>query len=167
MDNDFGYNDLAEERSLNLGCSPRMAHGRAGVLDYPENASTEVLPVEQDIPYYLKETYYWAYVSPRNVLLLDREIVVSTILWGQHLRLQGAAFSEILPGQKVLQPAAVYGSFGPNLARHIGPDGKLEITDINPIQVTNCRKKLQDFPHASARLADARDPGGGPYDVVC
>ncbi|NOX39886.1 MAG: class I SAM-dependent methyltransferase [Alphaproteobacteria bacterium] len=119
------------------------------------------------LPYYLKETYYWAYVSPRNVGLLDRDIVVSTILWGQHLALQRAAFAEILPGQSVLQPASVYGSFVPNLARHIGENGRLDVVDINPIQVTSCRKKLKDFPQASIRLADARYPGKGLYDVVC
>lgn len=120
-----------------------------------------------DIPYYLKETYNWAYVNPRNVKLLDHELVVSFILWGQHMRLQSAAFTEIEPGQKVLQPASVYGDFAPNLARHIGPQGSLVVTDINPIQVELCRRKMIDLPGATVRRADARNPGGGPYDVVC
>ena len=41
-----------------------------------------------EIPDYLQDTYYWAYINPRNVRLLDREIVVRTILWQQHNRLQ-------------------------------------------------------------------------------
>ena len=38
------------------------------------------------IPAYLQDIYYWAYLNPRNVRLLDRELVVSVILWGQHRR---------------------------------------------------------------------------------
>ena len=36
-----------------------------------------------EIPSYLRDVYYWAYLNPRNVKLLDREIVVSVILRGQ------------------------------------------------------------------------------------
>ena len=125
------------------------------------------LAAKPALPYYLKQTYYWAYVNPNNVKLLDRDLVVSVILWGQHLRLQRAAFSEIKPGQRVLQPASVYGSFCPNLAKHIGPLGNLEILDIAPVQVSGCRAKLKDLPQASIRLADARNPGDSLYDVVC
>ncbi|MFC1696021.1 hypothetical protein ACFL1C_07855, partial [Pseudomonadota bacterium] len=52
-----------------------------------------------EIPAYLQETYYWAYINPRNVRLLDREFVVRTILWQQHRKLQKLAFAEIQPGQ--------------------------------------------------------------------
>ena len=34
------------------------------------------------IPDYLRDTYYWAYLSPLGVALLDHPIVVWTILWG-------------------------------------------------------------------------------------
>jgi ubiquinone/menaquinone biosynthesis C-methylase UbiE len=120
-----------------------------------------------NIPAYLQDVYYWAYLNPRNVRLLDRELVVSVILWGQHRRLQRAAFTELPPGQRVLQPASVYGDFSHNLARHLGSRGRLEVTDIAPIQVASCRRKLRGLPHASARCADARHPDGGPYDAVC
>ncbi len=63
------------------------------------------------IPDYLQKTYYWAYLNPRNVKLLDREWIVRTILWQQHHRLSQAAISEIEPGQNVLQRACVYGNF--------------------------------------------------------
>ena len=162
MNTDFGFNELPEGRSLHQNSLPRSATALSA--DTAFAPSRDELP---DIPYYLKDTYYWAYVSPRNVGLLDRDIVVSTILWGQHLRLQRAAFSEIKPGQSVLQPASVYGSFVPNLARHIGEKGRLDVIDINPIQVTSCRKKLQGLPQATIRLADARKPGDKLYDVVC
>lgn len=120
-----------------------------------------------EIPSYLHNVYYWAYLDPRNIRLLDRELVVSVILWGQHRRLQRATFAELTPGQRVLQPASVYGDFSPNLARHLGPRGRLEITDIAPVQVSRCRHKLRGFPQASVRCADARSPGGAPYDAVC
>lgn len=162
METNFAYTKLPDERRLR----PESPAGAAVAIgaDQDLRDGKDEMP---DIPYYLKETYYWAYVSPRNVAWLDREIVVSTILWGQHLKLQRAAFAEIKPGQTVLQPASVYGSFVPNLARHIGPSGKLEVIDVNPIQVTGCRRKLAGLPQATVRLADARHPGGGLYDVVC
>ncbi len=119
------------------------------------------------VPDYLKETYYWAYLNPRNVDLLDRPLVVSTILWGYDRCLRRAAFAEIEPGQKVLQAACVYGDFSPALARHVGPRGSLEVVDVSPVQVANCWRKLQHIPQATARLADAAAPGGGPYDAVC
>ncbi|VAW17504.1 hypothetical protein MNBD_ALPHA12-1821 [hydrothermal vent metagenome] len=162
VETNFAYSKLPDQRVVRSKSSTSATVAIGSDIVQPE--VKEEMP---DIPYYLKETYYWAYVSPRNVGWLDREIVVSTILWGQHLRLQRAAFAEIKPGQKVLQPASVYGNFVPNLARHIGRDGKLDVIDINPIQVSGCRRKLAGLPQASVRLADARNPGGGVYDVVC
>ena len=119
------------------------------------------------IPDYLQKVYYWAYLNPRNVRLLDRRVVVWAILWGNDHRLQRAAFEELEPGIRVLQPASVYGDFAPNLAKHLGPDGKLDVVDVAPVQVESCRRKLTGFPHASVRVADAVNPGGGPYDAVC
>jgi SAM-dependent methyltransferase len=153
-----------DEQSRRSNSPSRTAVATRADLAFADTPAPAPAP---GIPYYLQDTYYWAYVNPRNVRLLDRDIVVSIILWGQHLRLQRAAFAEIRPGQRVLQPASVYGSFGPNLARHVGPGGRLDILDINPIQVTSCRRKLRGLPQASIRLADARNPGGGLYDVVC
>ena len=119
------------------------------------------------IPAYLRDNYDWAYLNPHNVRFFDREWVVSLILWGQHRRLQGAAFAELTPGQRVLQPAAVYGDFSPALARHLGSTGRLDITDIAPIQVARCRRKLLGVPQASVRLADARIAGGVRYNAAC
>ena len=59
-------------------------------------------PAATEVPAYLRETYNWAYLNPRNVKLIDREMVVKVILWGQHLRLRREAFAELDPGQKVL-----------------------------------------------------------------
>lgn len=122
---------------------------------------------EPEIPYYLQETYYWAYVNPRNVRLLDREIVVRTILWQQHRKLQKLAFSEILAGQRVLQPASVYGSFAPNLATHIGPNGHLDVVDVAPAQIHGLKRKLAAFDWASVHHSNILDFEARSYDVVC
>jgi ubiquinone/menaquinone biosynthesis C-methylase UbiE len=119
-----------------------------------------------EIPDYLQDTYYWAYINPRNVRLLDREIVVRTILWQQHNRLQRLAFAEIEPGQRVMQPASVYGSFGPNLARHVGPEGQVDIVDVARVQVDSATRKLEPYPWARAHHANCLDFDHGPYDVV-
>ncbi|MGW8319488.1 MAG: pyridoxal-phosphate dependent enzyme, partial [Candidatus Promineifilaceae bacterium] len=53
------------------------------------------------------------------------------------MRLLGA---EIRPGDSVLQPASVYGSFAPNLARHIGPTGRLDVVDVAAVQVQSATR---------------------------
>lgn len=119
------------------------------------------------VPDYLSEIYHWAYLSPRNAALLDREPVVSAILWGQHRRLQRAAFAEIEPGSKAFLPAHVYGGFLRNLAHQVGPEGRLDVADVSPTQVDLCCRKTEGLPWVTVRHADARRPRGGPYDVVC
>ena len=94
------------------------------------------------------------------------EIVVRTILWQQHNRLQRLAFSEIEPGQRVMQPASVYGSFGPNLAKHVGPNGHLDIIDVAKIQVNSATRKLEPYAWAHAHHANCLDWKRGPYDVI-
>jgi ubiquinone/menaquinone biosynthesis C-methylase UbiE len=145
------------------------------------NSTADILPVTglganefvtestapPEIPSYLQEVYYWAYLNPRNVRLLDRELVVKTILWFQHVRLRNAAFSELEPGSQVMQPACVYGDFSPCLARHIGPRGSLEVVDVAPIQLEGCSRKLAEFPQASVRLANSADLGARKYEAIC
>ncbi|MGD8383910.1 MAG: rhodoquinone biosynthesis methyltransferase RquA [Lysobacterales bacterium] len=156
----------------NVGSSTRQA--RTAQTAVTPGASAAEAPVslhvvadKPQIPAYLQDTYYWAYINPRNVRLLDREIVVRTILWQQHNRLQQLAFAEIGEGQSVLQPAAVYGSFSANLAQHVGPRGSLDVIDVAEIQVVNTRRKLKDFPQATVHHANALQLGSKPYDVVC
>lgn len=120
-----------------------------------------------EIPDYLQEIYYWAYLNPRNVRLLDRELVVKTILWFQHNRLRNAAFADLEPGSDVLQPACVYGDFSVELAKHIGPGGQLEVVDVAPVQLEGCSRKLAEFPQASVRLANSIRLGERKYDAIC
>lgn len=119
------------------------------------------------IPKYLSATYSWAYLSPRWLRLLDSQLVVSAILWGNYRRLCEAAIREIERSERVLQPACVYGGFSAALARRVGPAGRLDVIDVAPLQVENCRRKLDAYPQARVRHADAAAPGGEPYDAVC
>lgn len=119
------------------------------------------------IPDYLQDTYYWAYINPRNVKLLDRESVVRTILWQQHRRLQKLAYADIDPGKRVLQVASVYGSFSANLAQHLGPTGSLDVVDVAEVQVNNLRKKLRHLPQARVHHGNVLHLEARPYDVVC
>ncbi len=121
---------------------------------------------EASIPKYLQDTYYWGYLNPRNVSLLDHEFVVKSILWWQHKRLRAAAFAEISPASRVLQAAAVYGDFSRDLADHIGHGGELKIIDVAPIQVRNTKIKLSAYPQAQVELADASTFNDQPFDVV-
>lgn len=119
-----------------------------------------------DIPNYLKASYTWAYLDRRNACLLDRELIVAGILFGNHGRLRRAVLDEVFPGQSVLQAAHVYGRLIPELARRIGPAGSLDVLDIVPLQAALCRRKLRGYPHARVRVADAAEPGEAVYDVV-
>jgi len=119
------------------------------------------------IPDYLQKTYRWAYLDARNASYLDHEVVVKTILWRQHRRLEQAAFAEIEPGQHVLQSACVYGNFSRALIEHIGPEGRLEVVDVAEVQVRNCRHKLAAYGNASVRHQDVLHLRGESADVVC
>lgn len=119
------------------------------------------------VPEYLERTYTWAYLRPTSVWLLDRPQVVNTILWGNYRRLLRAALAEMRPGQRVYQPACVYGDFSHQIADFLGPDGNLDVGDVAPVQVENSRRKLRNCKNARVHLWDAADEGPGGYDTVC
>jgi len=119
------------------------------------------------IPDYLEETYHWAYLSKLGRVLLDRSVVVSGILWGNAGRLIRATTDELRSGERVLQPACVYGSFSRQLAAAVGGDGSLDVIDVAPIQVQHCRRKLKDFPQARVHLANAATWDDYDYHAVC
>lgn len=118
------------------------------------------------VPDYLERHYWWAYLRPASLRIFDHPAVTSAILWGQYRRLTRAALAEIAPATRVLQIACVYGDLSPRLAAHLGPGGALDVIDIAPIQVANAKGKLDRFPNAQVRQADATDPGPGSYDAV-
>jgi ubiquinone/menaquinone biosynthesis C-methylase UbiE len=118
------------------------------------------------VPSYLRDVYSWAYLTPRLAGWLDRQVVVQTILWGNAQRLIGDVLAEVKPGDRVFQPAAVYGDFSRQLAARIGSTGQLEVRDIAPLQVSLTRRKLADLPQAHVSRGDAADPDEQRVDVV-
>src|SRR5206468_1552757 len=78
------------------------------------------------IPEYLSSAYAWAYLSRWIARLLAQDAVVNAILLGSRRRLRRAALAEIVPGQKMLQAAHVYGCLIPELAGRIGQSGRLD-----------------------------------------
>jgi Methyltransferase domain len=119
------------------------------------------------LPDYLVKTYSWAYLNPASLLLFDNPIFLTGILWGNLPRLVRTACVEFSSGQHVLQAACAYGNLSTELAARLGSDGRLDVIDIAPLQVAHVQRKLSDFPHARARVADATAPSGGIYDGVC
>ena len=90
----------------------------------------------RQVPTYLREVYSWAYLTPSLAKVLDRQSVVEAILWGNARRLVARVVSEIEPGWRVLQPAAVYGNLSRELlAAALGPNGSLMVSDVAPLQV--------------------------------
>jgi SAM-dependent methyltransferase len=118
------------------------------------------------LPAYLQDVYSWAYLTPWLAGWLDRQVVVQTILWGNAQRLIGDVVTEMKPGDRVFQPAAVYGDFSRQVAAKIGLSGQLEVRDIAPLQVDLTRRKLADLPQAHVSRGDAADPHEERADVV-
>ncbi|RBB95664.1 methyltransferase, partial [Pseudomonas sp. MWU12-2115] len=66
-------------------------------------------PYYEGVPDYMTEVYDWAYVNPRRAALLDRNLVVSTLLFLNDQRLMRRYLHQIQPGMRVWQVAHVYG----------------------------------------------------------
>jgi len=102
-------------------------------------------PASPEIPSYLEDTYWWAYLRPKSIWLFEREWLVNLILWGNMRRLTEAVLEEFNQKEpmSMLQVACVYGDFSNRLTTHIGQaESTLHILDIAPIQLDNVRKKL-------------------------
>ncbi len=153
--------------SESAGASREVFQDTGNHPSLAQSAPALLRAVAPRIPDYLQKTYWWAYLNPRNVRYLDRELVVKTILWRQHGRLKQAVLAEIEPGQRVLQSACVYGNFSPALADHIGPGGRLEVVDVAEVQVLNCRRKLTEYKHAIVRHENVLHLRDESFDAVC
>ncbi len=130
------------------------------------NTEGVVVPLNGEVPDYLRDTYTWAYLSSLGTRLFDHQVIVNAILWGNARRLIRWVTEVLEPGQRVMQPAAVYGQFSRTVADTLGPDGHLEVSDVAPIQVALTRRKLSGVAQAEVACIDATTPGRGPYDAV-
>lgn len=103
-----------------------------------------------DIPDYLREVYWWAYLHPAAVRLFERDWLINLILWGNFRRLRDAALAALGEriDRRILQVACVYGDFTPRLVDRLTDGGSLDVVDVAPIQLANLRRKLP----ADARL---------------
>jgi SAM-dependent methyltransferase len=142
--------------------SPKLSAAIENQAEATESLETK----NPGVPDYLKNVYQWAYLDPRNAQLLDRELVVNTILWGNSKRLRQAVLDEISAGDSILQAAHVYGDLIPEIAAKTGSQGNLDVVDIAPLQASLAEKKLAQFTHAKVRIADASQPSQKQYDLV-
>ena len=144
-----------------------MSSDRTPVATLAQQSSEEdgwsdstTLPEPPEIPAYLEETYWWAYLRENSLWFFERPWVVNLILWGNMRRLADEVLSEtqLAPRIKVLQLACVYGSFSNRLAEHIGKSGSsLDIVDVAPIQLGNARRKLAEHRNVHYRHEDSSD----------
>jgi len=112
-----------------------------------------------DIPEYLEETYWWAYLHPTAVNFFERQWLVNLILWGNFARLRDAALDEIGPsfeGQN-LQVACVYGDFSQRAASRLSKESRLDIVDVAPVQLENVKKKVASFSNVFLHHDDSAD----------
>jgi ubiquinone/menaquinone biosynthesis C-methylase UbiE len=121
-----------------------------------------------EIPAYLVETYWWAYVHPRAVRIFERQWLVNAILWGNFGRLRDAALEGLgadLRG-RTLQVACVYGDLTEKLSCRVPADGELDVVDVLPVQVDNLKRKLPADTAVKIGLGNssALDAGSGTYD---
>jgi ubiquinone/menaquinone biosynthesis C-methylase UbiE len=109
------------------------------------------------IPPYLTKTYWWAYVHPRAVHLFERQWLVNLILWGNFAHLRNVALNALgspLDG-RTLQIACVYGDLTERLIAQLGPDARLDVVDILPIQLRNLARKLPNPDGATLLLRNS------------
>ena len=103
-----------------------------------------IRPEADEVPAYLADTYWWAYVHPRAVYIFERQWLVNLILWGNFNRLREAALDalgEQLDG-RTLQIACVYGNLTRRMLGRLAPQGQVDVIDILPIQLENLKRKL-------------------------
>ena len=101
--------------------------------------------VAPEVPAYLNDVYWWAYVHPNAIRVFERQWLVNAILWGNYRLLRDAAMDALgqaLPG-RTLQIGCAYGDVTRTLwGRAKAGGGRLDVVDVLPTQLENLRKKL-------------------------
>lgn len=125
-------------------------------------------PYYDGVPDYMVDVYDWAYVNPVKARLLDRNLVVSTLLFLNDQRLMRRYLDRIRPGSRVWQVAHVYGDLVQRAADKVGPSGSFTLTDITPVQIEHALGKLAAREQAKVVRADAASwRAEAPFDLVC
>jgi ubiquinone/menaquinone biosynthesis C-methylase UbiE len=98
-----------------------------------------------EIPGYLEEYYWWAYVHPNAVRVFERQWLVNALLWGKYPSLRDAALDALgdpLHG-RTLQIGCAYGDISNRLCDGVSAgSGDLDVVDALPVQLENLRNKL-------------------------
>jgi len=122
----------------------------------PAPCPSPVAPALQ-VPKYLEQVYWWAYVHPKAVQVFERDWLVNTILFGNYGHLRDSALAEL--GDKItgrtLQLACVYGDLTVRLRNRLAPDATLDVVDILPVQLGNLRRKLPADERVTLTQGDA------------
>jgi len=122
------------------------------------DTGSEAVIAAPEIPEYLQDTYWWAYLHPKSFYFFEREWVVNLILWGNMKRLTDSVLKELLlePQSRVLQVACVYGDFSNRVAAHLGKSGShLDIVDVAPIQIKNIKEKTAPHQNVGVHHQDS------------
>ena len=124
--------------------------------------------MELPVPWYLAQSYWWAYVHPRAVRLFERQWLVNLILWGNFGALCDAALDALgarLDG-RTLQVACVYGNLTERLRGRLAMSGSLDVVDILRVQLDNLARKLPADPRFRLIHGDsaALDISSATYD---
>jgi ubiquinone/menaquinone biosynthesis C-methylase UbiE len=131
---------------------------RIPLVSASTSVSASVSAPAPEIPAYLQDTYWWAYLHPRSFYFFERDWVVNLILWGNMKRLTETVLEEmsVKPHSRVLQVACVYGDFSNRVAEHLGKsNSSLDIVDVAPIQVDNIKKKIADHDNVGVHHQDS------------
>ena len=134
--------------------------------NYEDNYEDLKEEFEIETPNYLKEIYYWAYLNPKNVPLLDNMFVYNLILFGNGYKLMNEYLLEIKEGINMLQIAHVYGNITQKIAEKIGSNGKLDLIDVADIQIARAKEKLKKYDNVEIWKQDASTMIFRKYDVI-
>ncbi|MBM3556141.1 MAG: class I SAM-dependent methyltransferase [Alphaproteobacteria bacterium] len=110
-----------------------------------------------EVPLYLTETYWWAYVHPKALGIFDRPWLINTILWGNYARLRDAALDALgdpIDG-RTLQVGCVYGDLTARLADRVAPGASLDVADVLSVQLEHLRAKLSKGAPVYPRLTNS------------
>jgi SAM-dependent methyltransferase len=147
----------------------RSTLSRGGLLHSSGNYLSTITDTNKEsshsfLPEYLRKHYWWAYINPTMIQILDRQWLVDIVLWGNFTKLRDAALSSLRsPSQlmspalihgKTLQVSCVYANLTETLVKSLASDAELHVVDVVPAQLKNQLMKLLRNPTIKASDSD-------------
>lgn len=126
-------------------------------------------PREVIVPLYQRLFYSKLYNNLKWSNLLDHSWLLNLLTFGMHRKLVQACVNEVEVHSKVLQLGATFGSQLPQLAEQVGYYGRLDVMDVNRLQLSRLEGKYETlYPQMKFINQNAEDPAENKYDaVVC